>query len=317
MASETEATRLTPPSVFLLRMALFLALVGFVALILYRPILRAFSANPGLNALIFAIMFLGAIYAFSQVIRLFPEVRWVNDLTGAKAAARPATPRLLAPVAAILRDGGGKRAISTATMRAILDSVGMRLDEAREISRYLTGLLVFLGLLGTFWGLLETTGSIGEVIRSMTGGADAAVLFEDLKNGLAKPMGGMSIAFTSSLFGLAGSLVLGFLDLQAGQAQNRFYNELEDNLARFTADGMNETALSNIETALNQLAAREASSGAQATAAMANLAEGVSGLVTHMRHEQQLIRDWVEAQAAQQREVRALLEKLSRDRELR
>lgn len=313
MATETEATRLTAPSVFLVRMALFLALVGFVALILHRQIWTAFLANPGLNALIFGILFLGAIYAFQQVVRLFPEVRWVNDLTGARVAKKPATPTLLAPVAAILRDNGGARSISTTTMRAILDSVGMRLDEAREISRYLTGLLVFLGLLGTFWGLLETVGSIGDVIKSMSGGSDAAVLFEDLKNGLAKPISGMSISFTSSLFGLAGSLILGFLDLQAGQAQNRFYNELEDNLARFAADPTGVDSLSELEAALRQFTARETSSGAQATTAMANLAEGVSNLVTHMRSEQQLIRDWVEAQAAQQREVRALLEKLTRE----
>lgn len=317
MASETEATRLTPPSVFLLRMALFLALVGFVALILHRQIWTAFLANPGLNALIFGILFLGAIYAFQQVVRLFPEVRWVNDLTGAKASSKPTSPTLLAPVAAILRDNGGARSISTTTMRAILDSVGMRLDEAREISRYLTGLLVFLGLLGTFWGLLETVASIGDVIKSMSGGSDAAVLFEDLKNGLAKPISGMSISFTSSLFGLAGSLILGFLDLQAGQAQNRFYNELEDNLARFAADPTSQYALSELEAALRRFTAREATNGAQATTAMANLAEGVSSLVTHMRGEQQLIRDWVEAQAAQTREVRALLEKLARDRDFR
>lgn len=317
MASETEATRLTPPSVFLLRMALFLALVGFVALILHRQIWTAFLANPGLNALIFGILFLGAIYAFQQVVRLFPEVRWVNDLTGAKIAKTPTAPTLLAPVAAILRDNGAARSISTTTMRAILDSVGMRLDEAREISRYLTGLLVFLGLLGTFWGLLETVGSIGEVIKSMSGGSDAAVLFEDLKNGLAKPISGMAISFTSSLFGLAGSLILGFLDLQAGQAQNRFYNELEDNLARFTADPTGQNSLSELEAALRQFTSREATSGAQATSAMANLAEGVSSLVTHMRSEQQIVRDWVEAQAAQTREVRALLEQLTRERDLR
>jgi hypothetical protein len=313
MASESEATRLTPPSIFLFRMALFLALVGFAALILHRQIVTAFFANPGLNALIFGLMFLGAIYAFQQVVRLFPEVRWVNDLTGAKLASKATNPTLLAPVAAILRDNGAARSISTTTMRAILDSVGMRLDEAREISRYLTGLLVFLGLLGTFWGLLETTGAIGDVIKSMGAGSDAAVLFEDLKNGLAKPISGMSISFTSSLFGLAGSLILGFLDLQAGQAQNRFYNELEDNLARFTADPSGLDSLSDLEASLRQFAARESANGAQATTAMANLAEGVTGLVTHMRSEQQMIRDWVEAQAAQQREIRALLEKLTRE----
>jgi hypothetical protein len=315
MSVDTQATRLTPPSVFLLRMTLFLALAGFVGLILHRQIWTAFLANPGLNALIFGLCFLGIVYAFAQVIRLFPEVAWVNDLTGAKAAKRPRPPTLLAPVAALLRDVGGARAISTTTLRAMLDSVGMRLDEAREISRYLVGLLVFLGLLGTFWGLIETVGSIGDVIKSMSGGADAAVLFEDLKNGLAKPIAGMSISFTSSLFGLAGSLILGFLDLQAGQAQNRFYTELEDNLSRYAADApAGAGALADIDAALKQLAAREATSGAQATTAMATLAEGVAGLVKHMRGEQQLVREWMEAQAAQNREIKAVLEQLARER---
>jgi hypothetical protein len=319
MATEFEATRLSSPRIFLLRMLVFLILVGFVGLILYRQIWTAFLANPGLNALIGGLLLLGIVYAFRQVVRLFREVKWVNALTGARAAENVGPPILLAPVAAILRDSGGQRAISTLTLRAILDSVGMRLDEARELSRYLTGLLVFLGLLGTFWGLLETVGSIGGVIKAMQTGADAAVMFDELKSGLSKPIDGMSISFTSSLFGLAGSLILGFLDLQAGQAQNRFYNELEDNLARFTADapvGAPMAIPEQIETALAQLAARDSSAGPQAATAMANLAEGIQGLVQHMRSEQQMIRDWVEAQASQQREIRALLDRLSRERSL-
>ena len=147
------------------------------------------------------------------------EVRWANAL-GTSNMVKP--PVLLAPVATILGEDFAGRSISTVTLRALLDSIGQRLDEQREIGRYLVGLLVFLGLLGTFWGLLETVGSIGEVIHSMQTGGDSAVMFDDLKNGLAAPIAGMSISFTSSLFGLAGSLILGFLDLQAGQAQNRF-----------------------------------------------------------------------------------------------
>ncbi|MBL8588714.1 MAG: flagellar motor protein MotA [Methylobacteriaceae bacterium] len=318
MATEIEATRLSSPRIFLLRMLVFLLLVGFAGLVLYRQIWTAFLANPGLNALIGGLLLLGIIYAFRQVIRLFREVKWVNALTGAKTAAVVKPPILLAPVAAILRDSGGQRAISTITLRAILDSVGMRLDEARDLSRYLTGLLVFLGLLGTFWGLIETVGSIGGVIRSMQTGADAAVMFDELKSGLSKPIDGMSIAFTSSLFGLAGSLILGFLDLQAGQAQNRFYNELEDNLARFTADPLVAAGASpaEIEAMLAQIAERDTRGGAQQATAMANLAEGIQGLVQHMRSEQQMIRDWVEAQAAQQREIRALLDRLAREKSL-
>jgi hypothetical protein len=217
----------------------------------------------------------------------------------------------------------GFRAISTATLRAILDSISTRLDEAREIARYLTGLLVFLGLLGTFWGLLETTGSIGGVIRSMQSGADAAVMFDDLKNGLAAPIQGMAIAFTSSLFGLAGSLILGFLDLQAGQAQNRFYTELEDALSSLAGDGTTPAsgpsfmppdlmlALQKLAESSDPVVARTAS------AAMVNLAEGIQGLVQHMRAEQQMVRKWVEAQAEQQDDIRKLLARIASETERR
>ena len=121
--------------------------------------------------------------------------------------------------------------ITQQTMRHLLDSIATRLDEARDISRYMTGLLVFLGLLGTFWGLIETVGSVGKVIEGLKVGGDAGSLFDTLKEGLAAPLGGMGISFSSSLFGLAGSLILGFLDLQSSQAQNRFYTDLEDWLA--------------------------------------------------------------------------------------
>jgi len=214
--------------------------------------------------------------------------------------------------------------ISTATLRAILDSVGLRLDEGRELARYLIGLLVFLGLLGTFWGLLETVGSISTVINSMGGGKDATVMFDELKAGLAAPIQGMSISFTSSLFGLAGSLILGFLDLQAGQAQNRFYNELEDNLAAYASDPLAIASQSgagpDFSGLIARLEARQDQGGAaspEATAAMVNLAEGIQGLVQHMRGEQQLIRDWVEAQADQQQEIRKLLGRLAREAERR
>jgi len=231
-----------------------------------------------------------------QVALLFPEIRWVNALHQVEGP-RLREPVLLAPVSLILGQGLARRAISALTLRAVLDSIGTRLDESREIARYLTGLLVFLGLLGTFWGLLETVGSIGNVIKSMQTGADAAVMFDDLKNGLAAPIAGMSVSFTSSLFGLAGSLVLGFLDLQAGQAQNRFFTELEDSLSLNVIDAPLDT--------------RMAADARAATAALANLAEGVQGLVHHMRQEQQQIRDWVEAQAATQRELKAAIDKLT------
>ncbi|VTZ27872.1 Flagellar motor protein MotA (fragment) [Methylocella tundrae] len=205
-------------------------------------------------------------------------------------------------------------------LRVVLDTIGARLDESRDTARYLTGLLVFLGLLGTFWGLLETVGSISGVIKSMQTGSDAGVMFDDLKNGLSAPIAGMSISFTSSLFGLAGSLVLGFLDLQAGQAQNRFFGELEDSLTALPIATPAEIASgyeglpAELRIALEKLAASADQSQAKATSiAVANLADGVQALVQHMRSEQQIIRDWVEAQAEQGREVKDVLQRLAEE----
>ncbi len=231
MAQDPDIRLLTSPRIFLVGMAAFLALVGFVVLILYQQIAIAFSANPGLNGLILGVLAIGALFTFRQVIRLFREIHWVNSLTGAVTDGAPPAPILLAPMAVMLNAGAGARGLSTITTRAILDSIATRLDEGRELSRYLVGLLVFLGLLGTFWGLLETVHSIAGVIDSMKTGVDTGSMFDDLKQGLSAPIAGMSVSFTSSLFGLASSLILGFLDLQAGQAQNWFYSEFEEFLA--------------------------------------------------------------------------------------
>jgi hypothetical protein len=316
MAVEIDPYKLSSPRVFLLRMVVFLILVGFVALILHRQIRIAFMANPGLNSLIFFVLAVGIILALRQVVRLFREVRWVNALPRGTSDQVPA-PVLLAPMATLLGDRPPGTMISTLTLRAILDSIGLRLDEARDTARYLTGLLIFLGLLGTFWGLLATVGSIGEVIKTMQTGSDAAVMFDNLKNGLAAPLAGMSISFTSSLFGLSGSLVLGFLDLQAGQAQNRFYNELEDNLTASTTDAPIEIGPApegvprDLRAALDKIATTADQSHARATSiAMANLADGIQSLVQHMRSEQQLIRDWVEAQAEQSQEIKTVLKQI-------
>ncbi len=319
----SDALPLTPPRIYLIRMAVFLVLAGFVAFILYRQIWEAFLANPGLNALILGVMAIGIILAVRQVWRLFPEVRWVNGLqsTDDDAPARR-SPVLLAPMAALINNRSSRAALSVTTTRSLLDSIGARLDESREIVRYLAGLLVFLGLLGTFWGLIDTVGSVGRIIASLRTGQDAAVLFDELKNALAGPLQGMGLSFSASLFGLAGSLVLGFLDLQAGQAQSRFYIELEDWLAASTTDvamdaSMRSTAPAPELTAvLNRLAASVSESGSSraATQAMANLAEGIQGLVQHMRAEQQMIRDWVEAQAAREKELKQVLDRLSRER---
>jgi hypothetical protein len=207
-------------------------------------------------------------------------------------------------------------------MRGLMDSIATRLDEARDISRYMTSLLVFLGLLGTFWGLIETVGSVGGVIQNLKVGGEAGAVFDSLREGLAAPLSGMGISFSSSLFGLAGSLALGFLDLQAGQAQNRFYMELEDWLSTIvsdlTIDGDARPVVTGapsgeMRSAIDKLkeAVAETGSNRAATAAMANLAEAIHGLVSHMRTEQQMIRDWADAQAAQNREVTRLLERIA------
>jgi len=310
MALASEHRLLTSPRIFLVGMATFLILVGFVVLILYRQILLAFSANPGLNGLIVGVLTIGALFAFRQVFRLFREIRWVNSLAQPTAGARIAEPRLLGPMATLINAGAGERGVSTATSRAILDSIGNRLDEGRELNRYLVGLLVFLGLLGTFWGLLETVHSISGVIDSMKSGGDTATMFDDLKSGLSTPIAGMSVSFTSSLFGLAGSLILGFLDLQAGQAQNRFYTELEDFLAAHVE--MNPPPAM---APTHDRAAGEVYDQRRSAAAMASLAEGIQSLVGHMRQEQQQIRDWVNAQTAQQDDIRKLLRRLTSERE--
>jgi hypothetical protein len=313
---------LTPPWIYLIRMGVFLLLAAFVAFILYRQIWEAFQANPGLNALILGVMFIGILLAIRQVGRLFREVRWVNDQRpGEEEIVAPNPPVLLAPLAALFGNRPGQSGFSIAATRSVLDSIGARLDESREIVRYLAGLLVFLGLLGTFWGLIDTVGSVGRIISSLRTGQDSAVLFDELKNSLAGPLQGMGLSFSASLFGLAGSLVLGFLDLQAGQAQNRFYTELEDWLATSTMDTPAEPALrtgtpQELAIALNRLTAavNDGAGGRAATQAMANLAEGVQGLVQHMRAEQQMIRDWVEAQATREKELKQVLDRLSRER---
>ena len=320
--TDIDPFKVSSPRIFLVRMLVFLVLGALIVVVLYRQIWDAFFFNPGLNGLIIAVLAIGIVLAFRQVIRLFPEVNWINGFRLADpglAVERP--PVLLAPMAAILGDRVGRMTISSPTMRGIMDSIGSRLDEARDMSRYMTGLLVFLGLLGTFWGLIETVSSVGKVIASLKVGGDAAAMFDALKEGLASPLGGMGISFSSSLFGRAGSLVLGFLDLQTSQAQNRFYTELEDWLATTVRELGTEAAPgvpmatpmgSDFRAAIDRLrdAVIDAGSNKAATNAMANLAEAIQGLVHHMRSEQQMIRDWADSQSEQHREVRRLLETL-------
>ncbi len=315
---ETDPYKLSNPQVFLASMVVFLAMAGFVAIILTRQISSAFRTNPGLNGLILFVLIVGIILALMQVIRLFREVRWVKNFRAGRDAGDPI---LLAPMRALLSRSSAV-ALTTNSTRAILDSIANRLDESRDISRYLIGLLVFLGLLGTFWGLLQTIGSISQTIQSLDPGSGSTNdVLDSLKSGLSAPLSGMGTAFSSSLFGLAGSLVLGFLDLQAGRAQNRFYTELENWLSSVTdldatlpiVEAGTNASSDELKLLSERLRVIQESGGSnqRVATAMANLADGISGLVKNMRSEQQIMRDWVEAQAEEQKAVRATLERLT------
>ncbi len=315
---------LSSPMPFFWTMILFLIIVAFIAAILYRQAHAAFMANPGLNALILGVEFIGIILVFSHVLGLRPEVNWFNSFRAAGHADRVGRdPKLLAPMRALIGNQENM-AISTQALRSILDSIATRLDESRDTSRYLIGVLVFLGLLGTFWGLLGTIASINQVIQTLDpGSGDTGTVLQTLKDGLSAPLSGMGTAFSSSLLGLSGSLILGFLDLQAGRAQNRFYTELEDWLSSVTdvdrdlvvsAPAPQSTApieeLKAITQQLERLSV-EGSENGRLSEATAHLAEGIQGLVKTMRGEQQMLRSWIEAQQEETKAMRRTLDRLS------
>ena len=227
---------MTKPSRALVWMLGFLAAVAALAALLSARLLQNFAANPFFNGVILAVLVFGVFVNFRQVLLLSREVEWI-EMFKRSPPDRPLAikPKLLVPMARML--AGRERAkfsLSTPSLRSILDSVYLRLEESRDLSRYLVGLAIFLGLLGTFWGLLVTIRSVAEIIGSLGVGTDPAAMFSQLKENLKQPLSGMSTSFSTSLFGLASSLVLGFLDLQAGHAQNRFYNELEEWLSGMT-----------------------------------------------------------------------------------
>src|SRR6476469_1982455 len=317
------------PGLYLWRMFVFLVLVGLLIAILHRQLWDAMLNNPGLNLLICFVLVAGMLYAFQQVLRLYPEIRWVNAFRIADPGlAISHRPVLLSPMATMLRDRTGSLSLSATSMRSIMDSIGSRLDEARDTGRYLVGLLVFLGLLGTFWGLLDTIQSVGKTISALdTRAADSVGVFDELKNGLAAPLRGMGTAFSSSLLGLGGSLVLGFLELQASHAHGRFYNQLEEWLSGITelAPGGSQTsdfashqlyeAVHEMHRAIADLSlglgSTPAEAGVQGEAAVKELAKGVDQLVRQMRAEQKVVREWVDEQAAQQSEVASVLKDLA------
>ena len=333
MAAPTATTpyqaKLTRPQVFLWRMAVFLVLALLLAIILdgqTQQIRQSFLTNPGLNGLIIGVLLVGVVYAFRQVLRLYPEIQWVNSFRISDPGLTiDKPPVLLAPMATMLRDRTGHLSLATGAMRSLLDSVASRLDEARETTRYLVGLLVFLGLLGTFWGLLQTVSSVGTTIGALdTNAGENVMLFDQLKEGLAGPLKGMGIAFSSSMFGLAGSLILGFLDLQAGHAQSRFYNELEDWLSTITELQPESTAaagvppqlrfaLLDMQRSLSDLSEKVETRvlSDNSGSAVKDLAQGVDKLIRQMRAEQKVVREWADEQAQQQHELALVLRQIT------
>ena len=313
---------MTRPRTYLVRMLLFLVAVLLLTGFLSGALIIAFESNPLLNALIFMVLLIGIGWNILQVVRLQPEVLWLETFQSNRAGlAGLPPPRLLAPMASMLaarsaksREGQDRITLSAPAMRSLLDSLSSRLDESRELSRYMTGLLIFLGLLGTFWGLLLTVASVSDVISGMTiGSGDLNALFEQLKSGLGRPLRGMGTAFSSSMFGLAGALVLGFLDLTAGQAQNRFFNELEEWLASLTrlssgalgeggdasvpvyVQALLEQTAENMEN-LQTILVRGEAGQQQANAAILALTDKIGTLSETMRASQQLMLRMAEGQ---------------------
>lgn len=319
---------MTRPTRHLIRMILFLAIVAALAVVFHRPLIQAFMANSAINGVIVAVFLLGVIYVFRQVGMLNSEIAWMEMFRRKRPGISVQTqPRLLATVAAAFSEREGPVRLSAISTRALLDGVSARLDESGQIARYLTGLLIFLGLLGTFWGLIQTIGAVSDVIgglRAGSGGSNPGV-FEDLKIGLRGPLSGMGTAFSSSLFGLAGALVLGFLDLQVSQAQNRFFQELEEWMSTITRhvsgtvgfDG-DQAVPAYLQALLEQTAesleglqktmSRAEEGRTSANRSMQALVERLTHLTDQMRAEQQLLVRIAEQQIEMQPVIRRLAE---------
>jgi len=290
---------------YLAAMTIFLLAVAGVAAALIGRLQGAFQANPLLNALLIAVWVIGIIYIFVQTLRLSPEIKWVQEVQRNRLAAKDLEPPpLMGSLARLMESRTTPLSLTPTALRAVLDGIAVRLDESREIARYFTGLLIFLGLLGTFWGLLKTVGSVGAVLNSLSVTADPTELFTNLKAGLEGPLSGMGTAFGSSLLGLAGSLVLGFLDLQMGQAQNRFFVDLENWL--FASAGANDRGLGGEasplpviqalvdRTAVNmdgfrQIMTESAEGRHQNAQAMWALGQKIDALVAAEKNQQQVI----------------------------
>jgi biopolymer transport protein ExbB/TolQ len=306
---------MTSPKRFVIRMVFFLLAVAIVCGFLFLPLQKAFIANIGLNSLIIGVLILGIAYNFRQVFMLYPEVTWIESYrTSLSDRNLVKQPKLLSSMATMLGQHKDSMSLSTLSMRSLLDGIASRLDESRDLSRYNIALLIFLGLLGTFWGLLETIGSIKNVIDNLSvSGGDFTAIFSNLKSGLSAPLSGMGTAFSSSLFGLAGSLILGFLDLQASQSQNRFYNDLEEwlsSLTRLSSGGVvtegDQSVPAYVQALLEQTAeslenlqrtlTRGAESNNQNNSNLARLTENLSTLGDQLQIEQNLLSKLAESQ---------------------
>ena len=317
---------MTRPRKYLIRMIVFVVAVFALSGVLFMPLQDAFMANAPLNGLIIGVLLLGIIYNFQQVLMIYPEVSWIENFRKDSAPSSEVhPPKLLGPMATMLGEHKDRLSLSTLAMRSLLDGIVSRLDESRDISRYTIGLLIFLGLLGTFWGLLETVSSISNVIGGLSiDGGDIAAVFADLKRGLKAPMAGMGTAFSSSLFGLAGSLALGFLDLQANQAQNRFYNDLEDWLSTVTRLATSSLALemdqpipAYVQALLEQTAeslenlqrtiTRGEESRISVNTNVMALSEKLETLTDHMQTEQALMKSMADMQV----EMKPILARLA------
>ncbi len=293
-------------------MLVFCVLVYGTAAIISPDLARFYMANPLINSVIVLVEIFGVAWNLRQVQRLYPEVAWVEHFRRNRQALEQAKPpEMLAPMARMLQgraDGERRITLSGQAMRTLLDGIASRLDESRELSRYVTGVMIFLGLLGTFWGLLHTVSSVAAVINGMNlSGGDVNGMFAQLKSGLAGPLAGMGTAFSSSMFGLSGALILGFL--------NRFYNELEEWLAGLTrlssgvlgGDGeasvpvyvqaLLEQTAENME-ALQRVLNRSEDARAGANATMQSLNERMGTLSDTLRTNQQLMLKLAEAQLA-------------------
>ncbi|KIN62068.1 putative MotA/TolQ/ExbB proton channel family protein [Sulfitobacter noctilucicola] len=235
----TERPQFSQPVRQISLMLIVLALTGFGAFLALPSVYPIFAANPYLNGVIILVFFIGVLACFYQVYQLVGSVRWIENFASEKPDPETVAPQLLAPLASLLRTRGARMQVNASSTRSILDSVSTRIDEAREITRYIVNMLIFLGLLGTFYGLATTVPAVVDTIRSLapSEGEDGVDVFSKLMTGLEAQLGGMGVAFGSSLLGLAGSLVVGLLELFAGHGQNRFYQELEDWLSSITRVG--------------------------------------------------------------------------------